>query len=604
MASDEGHVMTGWRTVTAVAAVLAVLGAVFVPGAGVSAQTPVEPFARDEGAELDLPARTVSEVANQTFITRALWSDGEILWVLHDGLEEWVFAFDMATGEYLADRSFEVPDWSFELPGGQINVSYPRDLWSDGETMYILDRTDASVYAFDLATGSYVPDKLVWWLNVREEPYTGPFTGDAIHVGNIGVTGMWSDGETLWVSDSREQDIFVRVHTRLDDSIYAFDLESGDRRPDADIKTLAAADVRASTALWSDGVTMWVADNYHDKLFAFDLATGTRNTDLEFDTLAAHISDVDGIWSDGETMWVVGGPLVEMARIITSPNHHVYAFGMPRRSHLSSLELSDVTVESFAPTVLAYAAEVDTSVTSTTVTAVSSDPRASVAVSYIGGDSSEGTGSTVPLSAGDNTITVAVSNGGVTQTYTVTVTMPAPASSAEEESAPDDEERSSTSIDEQSPQPPDMTGLSEFAAELSRRLGDASPQLTTPHQQNQPLSALFERPSRNVNGNITVRLAFSEPLRKGTSYRTLKNHAIAISGGTVAKAKRAVKHKNALWDITIVPTGDIVTVALETSRNCEHGSALCDDGDRPLSRAPTLVVTEATTASPVFDISN
>ena len=43
--------MSGWRTVTAVAAVLAVLGAVFVPGAGVSAQTPVEPSARDEGAD-------------------------------------------------------------------------------------------------------------------------------------------------------------------------------------------------------------------------------------------------------------------------------------------------------------------------------------------------------------------------------------------------------------------------------------------------------------------------------------------------------------------------------------------------------------------------
>ena len=57
--------------------------------------------------------------------------------------------------------------------------------------------------------------------------------------------------------------------------------------------------------IWSDGTTMWVADEDDDKIFAYDLESKARVPGRDFETLgAAGNNDPRGIWSDGETMWV------------------------------------------------------------------------------------------------------------------------------------------------------------------------------------------------------------------------------------------------------------------------------------------------------------
>ena len=110
-------------------------------------------------------------------------------------------------------------------------------------------------------------------------------------------SGLWSDGVTVWVSDD------------YDDKIYAYSLADGSRRPAKDIDTLGSAGAGDSTALWSDGRTMWVSDHEDDRIYAFDLATGARQTSMEFDTLeAAGNHRAHAIWSDGATMWVAPTP--------------------------------------------------------------------------------------------------------------------------------------------------------------------------------------------------------------------------------------------------------------------------------------------------------
>ena len=113
--------------------------------------------------------------------------------------------------------------------------------------------------------------------------------------GNDRATGVWSDGTTLWVADNADG---------ADDSVYAYDLATGER---VESREFALADTnRAPRGIWSDGETVWVSDSGRERLFAYRLADGERVEEREF-ALAEGNSDARGIWSDEETMWVLDG---------------------------------------------------------------------------------------------------------------------------------------------------------------------------------------------------------------------------------------------------------------------------------------------------------
>ena len=108
-------------------------------------------------------------------------------------------------------------------------------------------------------------------------------------------TGAWSDGATLWLAENGDG---------ADDAVYAYDLESGERVEDREFE-LDDANL-APRGIWSDGTTIWISDSGKDKLFAHDLASGERLPDSD---LALHPNNNDprGIWSDDSTMWVLDG---------------------------------------------------------------------------------------------------------------------------------------------------------------------------------------------------------------------------------------------------------------------------------------------------------
>ena len=106
-------------------------------------------------------------------------------------------------------------------------------------------------------------------------------------------TGIWSDGTTMWVADDS------------DDKIYAYNMSTKARDSSKDFDTLEDAENERPEGIWSDGETMWVADYSDDKIYAYSMSTKARVSSKDFDTLEdADNEHTYGIWSDGETMWV------------------------------------------------------------------------------------------------------------------------------------------------------------------------------------------------------------------------------------------------------------------------------------------------------------
>ena len=113
--------------------------------------------------------------------------------------------------------------------------------------------------------------------------------------GNDRATGVWSDGTTLWVADNADG---------AGDAVYAYDRESGERVEEREF-ALHKTNL-APRGFWSDRSVVWVSDSGRERLFAYDLATGERLEEREFE-LPRENRDARGIWSDEETMWVLDG---------------------------------------------------------------------------------------------------------------------------------------------------------------------------------------------------------------------------------------------------------------------------------------------------------
>ena len=107
--------------------------------------------------------------------------------------------------------------------------------------------------------------------------------------------GMWSDGTTLWIADDSE------------DKLHAYTLATQARDSAQDIAL--HTDNTDPWGIWSDETTIWVVDTADKKLYAYALADGTRQdgmngmTNQEFG-LHTDNDNPYGIWSNESTIWV------------------------------------------------------------------------------------------------------------------------------------------------------------------------------------------------------------------------------------------------------------------------------------------------------------
>ena len=102
--------------------------------------------------------------------------------------------------------------------------------------------------------------------------------------------------------------------------------------------------------------------------------------------------------------------------------------------------------------------------------------------------------------------------------------------------------------------------------------------------------SLENTPSYHDGENaFTFDLRFSEELR--VSYRTLRDHAFTVTGGTVRKAGRLEQGSNSGWRITVQPNvNGEVTVVLPVTTDCTDQGAICTGDGRKLSSRLELAV--------------
>ena len=103
------------------------------------------------------------------------------------------------------------------------------------------------------------------------------------------ASGLWSDGDTVWVSEW--------------DRIVAYSLADGSRRPSADVSGGALA----QSSLWSDGETLWQSDQ-SGAVRGYRLSDGvaTPERDLSSAVLVEAGNEAPaGLWSDASGMRVV-----------------------------------------------------------------------------------------------------------------------------------------------------------------------------------------------------------------------------------------------------------------------------------------------------------
>ena len=102
--------------------------------------------------------------------------------------------------------------------------------------------------------------------------------------------GLWTDGTTIWVADDD------------DDALLAFTIATNE--PDESREITLHSDNDRPRGIWSDGVFIWVVDVADNKAYAYRLADGSRVPARDYAPLHAENTVPTGIWSNGTTTWV------------------------------------------------------------------------------------------------------------------------------------------------------------------------------------------------------------------------------------------------------------------------------------------------------------
>ena len=251
-------------------------------------------FAYDLVTRERLPAFDVTTIAaagNES--PTGVWSNGEVMWIADDG-DDKIYAYEFGSWQHLPERDIDTLK-----AAGNTRLA---DIWSDGKTMWVAEIgtwtawggwTDGRLFAYDLSSRQRVPAKDVENQVLQEAGMKSP-------------NGIWSDQKTLWISDRPGHKVFV---FNLNTELAALETEAKPlRNRSRDFRRLGAAGNSRPSHLWSNGNTLWVADNEDPLLYAYDLASQERRPDedisLSIESDERQLNPA-GLWSDGETIWVL-----------------------------------------------------------------------------------------------------------------------------------------------------------------------------------------------------------------------------------------------------------------------------------------------------------
>ena len=242
------------------------------------------------------------------YLRQGIWADTETetMWVAYGlthvfGPTDGVYAYDMESGKRLPTKDFN----TLNAAGNDA----PRGIWSDGETMWVVDETDHKVYAYSMATKKREPSREFDLVNVPAV------------VDNGGPSDIWSDGTTMWVGDVTDEKIYAYrlppkptspaevsdAQVGATTQIYWIDADTGAiRRANADGSgaienlitsgdpTSLALDLAAGKLYWTDtaaGKIKWA--DLNDFSSHHDLYSSERPTNLALDA-----ANGDLYWTD------------------------------------------------------------------------------------------------------------------------------------------------------------------------------------------------------------------------------------------------------------------------------------------------------------------
>ena len=336
-----------------------------------------------------------SHIARSEGNNWSIWSDGTTMWIGDTGGDRLV-AIARTEGSRRPGRDIELDQGNAIL---EVRNAVLGGIWSDGDTMWVVDSGDAKLYAYGLADGSRRP-------------------GRDIELDHDFPAGVWSDGNLIWVADGGHGS----------NKLYAYALADGSRRPGRDIEL--DDDNDNPTGIWSDGDTVWVVEFFGMKLYAYGLADGSRRPGRDIELLPAN-SFPGGMWGDETTLYVMDHFGTAFAY-----NRHAIAARL-RELVVSYADLRigaepGATIEAdigFLPHRSGYRYTVPARVEAVTIAAAAAATGAKVRVTVAAGSGAArtiagkpGSGEwQVPLAPGDNTITVAVTAGEHSLRYTVDV---------------------------------------------------------------------------------------------------------------------------------------------------------------------------------------
>ena len=320
-----------------------------------------------------------------------LWGDGATIWVAQnsDGGGDGVYAYDLASGERVEEREFELDT---------ANLA-PRGLWSDGVTIWVSDSGKDKLFAHDLENGERLEARDIKLSDANDDP-----------------RGIWSDRTTIWVLDDR------------DESVYLYDLGSGEQTAVYELDS-ANDDPHG---IWSDGLAVWVSNHNPKRLFAYRLEDGAlvRESDEDFTTLnRAGNNSPRGIWSDDSVMYVVD-----------ALDEKIYSYNMPDAidARLASLALSGVDIGEFDGRRPVYVGVLGEGVSETTVEAEPGQSGASVAITPADADDDAENGHQAAIEdGGEITVTVTSEDGSRTRVYRVRIGEPEEGEPEEEDQEPE-----------------------------------------------------------------------------------------------------------------------------------------------------------------------
>ena len=226
---------------------------------------------------------------------RGVWGNDDTIWVSNSPLGETegdkIFAYDRSTGSRDGDKDFNT------LNAAGNNA--PARIWSDGETMFVLDSDDAKVYAYKMSDKSYDESKDI-----------------TVAADNGSPRGIWGNHETIWVSDTSDDKLYA--YKRVED-------EYGTRDYARDFNTLRATGNTNARGIWSDGLDMFVADTTSGarKVYSYSMFDMAHRPARGFN-LDDENSGPAGMWGDDGTLWVVD-----------VVDDKLYAYGLPPTPEVS-----------------------------------------------------------------------------------------------------------------------------------------------------------------------------------------------------------------------------------------------------------------------------